>query len=943
MDLGNIMGYLPFEDRALATDHKDPIRSGLIMSFTGGSLGCPKNGTSPFPRSANVTFICDPSAGIGYPEAVEPVEYSPCKYQFKWTSLYACPLCTMEDYQVVYGSCVDGTSLKTFIPKNYPNRCHGGIVPKAEKVPCTAVTKNCTAGSYFPLNSKEDGDCVEAGLGKFSIGGGFLVDVFDKWDSLPGAFASDSSWQLNGEVIRSGPGDTSLVASVYLVQSGYVSFVYKVVASGLEEVNPNGGFYFDIDGYSYIRGTLNTYYRYTTTYITLQPGTHILTWRFIGGVIPTSVLRGYYTIIDKITVSGTEYSARQDIACREGTFQNQTGQRSCKQCPENTKSIAGQASCSACPSKTYSLRGSSDCEFMTKCEPSDYSVSYSLCQSGKRNQYFIPLEPKTCYNEGAPLFPNNGSQVACPSCPPGFIPNTTAGVTTCSPCPYGEYVKDGKCTKVPAGSQSVLKITYFSSVPSLDPYPTTNDNWPPGFRTACSGRCGTFGWRMINNFVESGFHSVQSEVDSELYLETNFIQEGKISFKYLLNALKSSDTALDNGLPGFQFFIDGKPEERSIVYHPDEDVTQTAIFSGIGVGPHVFHWVFHQPLGSNRNKRIILSDIEVFGSDRGSAYDFKSCPRGTHSREGSYTCDLCPPGTYSNLGRPACSICEANKYADIAGSPQCEPCGISVNATTDRTSCDTNGCIFTNTNLQKVYNLTSLNRLVHLKSADGNSRISLNICNKLDLASQCFDANNVLINNTFVCLSNQSNGIGKNAGRLLNVLYEKNADNEEELKLKYTRGVNCGTQSTAQLYTDVIFICDPNVTQFVPPEVHEIAACRITLLWRHIASCPVCTNADYVEQLGECEGGKQNVVHVRSSNCNGEEVKYVESRDCSPVYSVSIPIAIIVAAAFSILILGLIIVGIRNKKMSDQYQMLIANTNVEKDFSNASSSDRIEA
>jgi len=944
MDLGNIMGYMPFDDITLATDPSDPIRSGLVMEFKNGSLGCPTNGTNPYPRSSRVTFICDPSAGIGYPEAVEPVEYSPCRYQFKWTSLYACPLCTMKDYQVVYGSCIDGYSMKTFIPKNYPNRCHGGIVPKAEKASCTVVTKNCSAGTYFPLNSKEDGECVEAGVGKYSIGGGFVVDVFDKWENMPGAFARDSTWKLIGEVVRSDIGDTSLVASVYLVQSGFVSFSYKVVASGLEEP-PNGGFYFDIDGYSYIQGVTNTQYRYTTTYITLQPGTHILTWRFIGGALPTNILRGYYAVIDKITVSGTEYSARQDIECREGSYQNQTGQMTCKRCPQNTKSTAGQAACTPCPAKTYSLRGSSDCEFMTLCEPSDYSLSYSLCLNGKRTGYYLPLDPKTCYDEG-PVFLNNGTVSACPPCPSGFITNTTAGVTTCSPCPLGEYVNNSVCKKVPEGSQSILKITYFSSEPTLEPYTTTNDSWPIGFRTSCSGRCGTFGWRRINNVVESGFHSVQSEVDSELFLETDFIQEGSISFKYTLNALKSSNTILDNGLPGFQFFIDGKPEEKSILFHPDEDVTQTATFTNIGVGSHVFHWIFHQPLGSNRNKRIILSDIEVIGSDRGSASEYKSCPRGTHSREGSFFCDLCPPGTYSNVGKAACSVCEPNKFADFPGSAQCESCGISVNATADRTSCDTNGCIFTNTNLQKVYNLTSLNRLVHIKTADGESRLTLNICDKLTRTSQCFDANNLLINNTYICLSNLSNGVGKNAGRLLNVLYEKNAEEEEELRLKYTKGVNCGhSQSISQLYTDIIFVCDPNVTQFVPPEVQEVAPCRITLLWRHIASCPVCTNDDYVEQLGECVGGKQNVVHVRSSKCNGDEVKHVESRTCSPVYSVTLPIAIVGGAAFSLLILGLIIVGIRNKKMADQYQMLIANTNVEKDFNNNanSSSEQIDA
>ncbi len=40
--------------------------------------------------------------------------------------------------------------------------------------------------------------------------------------------------------------------------------------------------------------------------------------------------------------------------------------------------------------------------------------------------------------------------------------------------------------------------------------------------------------------MESGIHSVLGEVDSELFMETEFVQQGSITFTYKLSALKSA-------------------------------------------------------------------------------------------------------------------------------------------------------------------------------------------------------------------------------------------------------------------------------------------------------------------------------------------------------------------------------------------------------------------
>jgi len=945
MDLGHVVGYYPFRDAAMATDPSDPSRSGLVVQYTDGTPGCKADGVE-IPRSTKITFICDPFAGIGYPETVEPVEVLPCQYQFKWTSLYACPICTLDDFQVVHGKCEDnGLSLKAYVPKNYPNRCHSGLNPASEYVPCTSISKQCPSGTYLPLNAKDDDECVPAAAGKYVInGGGFVVDVFDEWDSLPSAFDRTSSWKLLGEVARSGPGDSSLVASVYLVQPGYVSFLYKVVAAGLDELVSEGGFYFDIDGSSYTHGVLTTHYRYAKTMVSLSAGTHILTWRFIGGVLPSANLRGHYAVVDRIIVTGLEYSARQDIPCREGSYQNLTGQTTCNPCPAHYKSTAGQATCTQCPEKTYSLPQSSDCDFMWTCEAKDYTVVYSPCQNGKRRKTYVPIQPKFCFDHSGKLFNDNNTLEPCPECPPGFYQKSD-DVTYCEGCPPGQYLHFGICANVPAGSYSLLNITYFNQENYMLPYQPTESGLPPGFRTSCSGRCGTGGWRIANSTVESGFHNTQSEIDSELYLETEFFQEGSITFDYRLTYVAEADKHItdvaDNGLSGFQFFIDGKPDEKSVLYRPFMDTTLTASIQYIPAGPHTFHWVFHQPLGSNTRNRAILSNIRVVGSSRGSASHYSTCQSGTFAPEGSVVCDPCKPGSFSSQGMSSCSVCPNNRFTPKYGSSECEPCGASLNATEDRTACDTNGCHFSFPQYGLAYNLSALNRQVTVLSDDAQHRFSINLCHKTTVASQCFDANNVLINDTHICDIDLSNGVGSNSGRILNVLYD---DVQNQLKLKYTKGVSCGVLSLTSKYTDIVFVCDPNITHFTKPQLLANNPCHLIFEWRHIAACPVCTPNDYVEEYGECVGGFQSKYLVRKSECNGEVMIRGpdSSRPCKPLILMTFSLVITLGSLFLFLIFGLIFVGLRNRKLSDQYEKMLQQSSVKTNTASESNTENVE-
>ena len=486
----------------------------------------------------------------------------------------------------------------------------------------------------------------------------------DQFDSLD-AFDTYSSWVPQGELVRSGEGETVLKISVFLVMAGRVDFTYKVVAEGMLDQNRNGGLYFTLDGSNLLSGVTSTFFDYVTFSYPLSAGTHVLTWKFVGGQEPSSGSRGLYAAIDLIVVDGVQIAARQPILCKEGTFQNETRQTMCLECAEDTFSGAGREECLECEEKHYSLPGSGDCSVATRCtEEDDYTVVYSLCSAeGKRTKTILPLQPKTCYDDETLTFPTNNTEEDCPPCPPGFAFSSLSGGNfgggdnddddeeeeeeeeegskgeqerseeeeyECVPCGLDTIEKDGKCENIEPGSYSTLQITYFNSGDYLQPGFWGEGEWPVGhnsFSSMCRGKCGNSGWRIVDNTAESGFHGVQGEVESILTLEQELVHEGVLSFEYKISAQKTEEMAEDTSLAGLQFFTDGELEDGIVVFHPPEDQWMTARTTLLPAGRHFFQWIFHQPIGTNRHKRATLRNIQVSGSSEGGGGRFVTLPR----------------------------------------------------------------------------------------------------------------------------------------------------------------------------------------------------------------------------------------------------------------------------------------------------------------------------
>ena len=224
INLGDLFGF--YAQPQVAPDQ------GLVLSITGGS----DEGCTGTPRTVNITFICDPRKGEGYPKppATGVIENTtdPCKYNLVWESLYACPVCSARDYTFDLGPCVAGMQEKTYkwVESPREKRCHDGVdLPPTQSIPCGNL--NCPPGQWQPPGEQA---CVNVDPGYFSLG---EANYYYDWSSLKSPFSSSCSspgcslWRPMEYEIASGQGNSSLFLDAEYLRDGSITFYYRTNAA----------------------------------------------------------------------------------------------------------------------------------------------------------------------------------------------------------------------------------------------------------------------------------------------------------------------------------------------------------------------------------------------------------------------------------------------------------------------------------------------------------------------------------------------------------------------------------------------------------------------------------------------------------------------------------------------------------------------------------------
>eukprot|EP00027_Filamoeba_sp_ATCC50430_P003364 CAMPEP_0168563142 /NCGR_PEP_ID=MMETSP0413-20121227/12519_1 /TAXON_ID=136452 /ORGANISM="Filamoeba nolandi, Strain NC-AS-23-1" /LENGTH=942 /DNA_ID=CAMNT_0008594657 /DNA_START=76 /DNA_END=2904 /DNA_ORIENTATION=+ len=91
---------------------------GILFDFSQGDIKA--NQTC----RTSLTLYCDPSSSVVAPSVSSMSLNTSCNLNLTWTSKYACPVCTANDYGVAYGNCNGGSQTVTYYQVN--SFCYGG-------------------------------------------------------------------------------------------------------------------------------------------------------------------------------------------------------------------------------------------------------------------------------------------------------------------------------------------------------------------------------------------------------------------------------------------------------------------------------------------------------------------------------------------------------------------------------------------------------------------------------------------------------------------------------------------------------------------------------------------------------------------------------------------------------------------------------------------------
>ncbi|CAI5493182.1 unnamed protein product, partial [Closterium sp. Naga37s-1] len=603
----------------------------------------------------------------------------------------------------------------------FDNQCNpaarGSLaLPPSDYIPCDT---RCGPGMFLKGNN-----CHKCPQGYYSMGGGFRYDAFKDLD--PKVFQTECSfsnntgtfpcegWYAEEGQLKVGSYDpanywleeecayftnmtchnnlqSSLKLPLTLVRDGYVTFRFTVSSERQRD-----GLVFYIDDLN-TPAMLLAYNQFDPKEVRfpLAAGRHTLVWAYVKD---SSFTQGRDSAaLQFLEVDGIAFTDSACLKCPAGFFSGEQA-TNCTACPPDHISAEGSGQCEACNSTTFALATP-----RTQCTPRplcnvtvDATPTFTPCvaSSRTRTRVWSWLSPQVCQPDPAHGLPPNTTE-PCEPCPSGqyAVVDSATDTLTCTFCPTGtarnvseastvqplpppgaaappsaapSTTSDETCHPCQPGEAAVRMLL-------LEHFRTVEDGkLPSGFQTGCSGECGSGGWRVVGDYLDSGANNGKT-ASVWLALTVNLTIPGYITYDF------DVDIPPGDLQRGLFFYVDDNLLENI------EDGGSMGVSVPVGrsssqhwplaAGSHRIMWVW-VTLNADRTSvdrsSAILHSVRVWGAAQGGAPGCVRIPAGAQKGQSGDAWEECPAGYYSEGGEGLQSLLPPFSPI-VSGQPLCLP------------------------------------------------------------------------------------------------------------------------------------------------------------------------------------------------------------------------------------------------------------------------------
>ncbi|GJP42332.1 hypothetical protein CLOM_g1908 [Closterium sp. NIES-68] len=617
----------------------------------------------------------------------------------------------------------------------FDNQCNpaarGSLaLPPSDYIPCDT---RCGPGMFLKGNN-----CHKCPAGYYSMGGGFRYDAFSDLDpkvfqtecsftNTSGTFPCDGWYAEEGQ-LKVGSYDpanywleeecaynsnmtchnnlqSTLKLPLTLVRDGYVTFRFTVSSERQRD-----GLVFYIDDLE-TPAMLLAYNQFDPKEVRfpLAAGRHMLRWTYIKD---SSFTQGRDSAaIQFLEVDGIAFTDSSCLKCPAGFFSAEQA-TNCTACPPDQISVEGSGQCQPCDNATYALTmPRTHCIPRPLCNVTvDATPTFTACtaSTGTRTQVWSWLSPRVCQPDPSRGLPPN-TTLPCEPCPSGLyaVVDSASDTRTCTFCPTGTArnasappptlpppgaaappsspspTSDEACHPCQPGEAAVRMLL-------LEHFHTGEDGkLPSGFQTGCSGECGSGGWRVVGDYLDSGVNNGKT-ASVWLALNVNLSIPGSITYDF------DVDIPPGDLQRGLFFYVDDNLVENI------EDGGNMGLSVPVGrsssrqwpltAGAHRIMWVW-VTLNADRTsvdrQSAIVHSVRVWGAAQGGAPGCVRIPAGAQKGQSADAWEECPAGYYSEGGEGVCEKCPTNTFnpKPAGNRTACQPCGLGTSSLEGSAQC----------------------------------------------------------------------------------------------------------------------------------------------------------------------------------------------------------------------------------------------------------------